>query len=387
MNRSPWVVALAAVLFASRASAGVPDAAQLDAEIARAMAATQAKGLALAVIDDGRVVYARSAGVRNQAGDPLENDTVMYGASLTKATFAWFVMQLVEAGKLDLDAPIANYLAKPLPDYPDPKEDYANWPDLAGDDRWKRLTPRILLTHSSGFSNFGFLEPDGKLKFHFEPGSRYAYSGDGIILLQFVIEKGLGLDVGAEMQRRIFDRFDMPRTSMTWRDDFAGNLADGWRIDGTVEPHDERSRTRAAGSMDTTLADMSKFVAAYVRGDGLSKFSHAQLSKPQLKITAASQFPSLQPELPSERQISGLAAGLGVITFTGPQGPGFQKGGHNDSTGNTWVCVQRRKRCVLILSNDVRSEAAFPRLVKFAIGETGMPWAWEYGDMNFWEAR
>jgi CubicO group peptidase (beta-lactamase class C family) len=387
MNRSPWVVALAAAMFASRACAGVPDAAQLDAEIARAMAATQAKGLALAVIDDGRVVYARSAGVRNQAGDPLETDTIMYGASLTKATFAWFVMQLVEEGKLDLDASIASYLAKPLPDYPDPNEDYANWPDLAGDDRWKRLTPRILLTHSSGFSNFGFLEPDGKLKFHFEPGSRYAYSGDGMILLQFVIEKGLGLDVGAEMQRRIFDRFDMPRTSMTWRDDFAGNLADGWRIDGTVEPHDERSRTRAAGSMDTTLADMSRFVAAYVRGDGLSKSSRAQLSKPQLKITAASQFPSLQPELPSDRQIAGLAAGLGVITFTGPQGPGFQKGGHNDSTGNTWVCVQRRKRCVLILSNDVRSEAAFPRLVKFAIGETGMPWEWEYGDMTFWEAR
>lgn len=387
MNRSHWIAGLAAALFAARACAGIPDAAQLDAEVARAMAATQAKGMAVAVIEDGRVVYARTAGVRNQKGEPLEPDTIMYGASLTKATFAWFVMQLVDEGKLDLDAPIAKYLAKPLPEYPDPEEDYANWPDLAGDERWKRLTPRILLTHSSGFANFGFLEPDGKLRFHFEPGSRYAYSGDGIILLQFVIEKGLGLDVGAEMQRRIFDRFGMTRTSMTWREDFAGNLADGWDVEGKIEPHDERSRARAAGSMDTTLADMAKFVAAYVRGDGLSKSSHAQLLKANLKIATASQFPTLQPELPSDRQIPGLAAGLGVITFAGPQGPGFQKGGHNDSTGNTWVCVQRRKRCVLILSNDVRSEAAFPRLVKFAIGETGMPWAWEYGGLTFWDPR
>lgn len=387
MNRRHWVAGLAAALLASSACAGVPGAAKLDAEVARAMAATQAKGMAVAVIDDGRVIYARSAGSRNQQGDPLQPDTIMYGASLTKATFAWFVMQLVDEGKLDLDAPISKYLTKPLPDYPDPDENYANWPDLAGDDRWKRLTPRILLTHSSGFANFGFLEPDGKLRFHFEPGSRYAYSGDGFMLLQFVIETGLGLDVGAEMQRRIFDRFGMTRTSMTWRDDFAGNLADGWSREGKVEPHDERSRVRAAGSMDTTLADMSKFVAAYVRGDGLSKSSHEHLLKPHLAITTASQFPTLQPELPGERQITGLAAGLGVISFSGPQGPGFQKGGHNDSTGNTWVCVQRSKRCVLILSNDVRSEAAFPRLVKFAIGETGMPWAWEYGDLTFWGPR
>jgi hypothetical protein len=71
--------------------------------------------------------------------------------------------------------------------------------------------------------------------------------------------------------------------------------------------------------------------------------------------------------------------------FQGPQGPGFMKGGHNDSTGNTMVCISRTKRCVLILSNDVRTEAAFPRLVEFVLGETGAPWRWEYGEMKFWD--
>lgn len=192
------------------------------------------------------------------------------------------------------------------------------------------------------------------------------------------------MDVGEEMQKRVFDRFGMKNTSMIWRPEFAKNLADGWRADGTVEPHDERSKVRAAGSMDTTIADMALFAAGYVRGDGLSKRARAELVKPQLPITTASQFPSLQAELSVERRRADIAAGLGVIVFQGPQGSGFMKGGHNDSTGNTFVCVNRKKRCVLILSNDVRTEAAFPHLVAFVLGETGVPWRWEYGEMKFW---
>lgn len=75
---------------------------------------------------------------------------------------------------------------------------------------------------------------------------KVAAPGEGLILLQFVLEKGLGLDVGLEMQRRLFDRFGLKTTSMMWRADFAANLADGWKADGSVEPHDERSKVRRA---------------------------------------------------------------------------------------------------------------------------------------------
>ncbi|QTC91501.1 serine hydrolase domain-containing protein [Brevundimonas goettingensis] len=362
-------------------TAPLPSPAAVDEEVQRLMGLTHSKGLALAVIDDGKVSLVQAWGDRNARGEPLETDTVMYGASLTKAVFAWTVMQLVDEGKIDLDTPIADYLPKPLPEYwsEDLADRYADYRGLADDPRWRTITPRILLTHSAGFSNFGFLEPDGKLKIHFDPGSRYAYSGDGLILLQFVLEQGLGLDIGAEMQRRVFDRFGMPRTGMMWRPDFAANLADGWEADGSVEPHDERSKTRAAGSMDTTIADLAKFVAAYVRRDGLTPALAAELVRPQVSIRTATQFPSFQEEMPPADQHHGLSAGLGVVTFTGPQGPGFFKGGHNDSTGNTWVCIEASRRCVLILSNDVRSEAAFPTLVRFILGETGVPYAWEYG--------
>ncbi|MBT9446101.1 MAG: beta-lactamase family protein [Hyphomonadaceae bacterium] len=360
--------------------------AEIDAMAARVMTATGAQGLAIAVVEEGQVRHVGAYGKRNAAGGSLQPQTVMYGASLTKAAFGYMVMQLVQEGKLDLDAPIAAYLPKPLPEYAsaDIEDAYARWSDLAGDDRWRRLTPRILLTHSSGFANFGFLEPDGKLKFHFDPGARYAYSGDGLILLQFVLERGLGLDVGAEMQRRVFDRFAMTDTSMIWRPDFAANLADGWDANGAVEPHDERSAVRASGSMDTTIADMARFAAGYVSGEGLSRRGRAELTRPLLAITTATQFPSLQPEAPPERRRADLAAGLGVIVFEGPQGRGFYKGGHNDTTGNTWVCIERGRRCVVILANDVRAEAAFPAMVSYVLGETGTPWGWEYGDMKMW---
>jgi CubicO group peptidase (beta-lactamase class C family) len=342
------------------------------------MAQTGAKGLAIAVVEDGQVALVRSYGVRNAKGDPLTPNTIMYGASLTKAAFGHLVMQLVDEGRLDLDTPISRYLPKALPEY-QADERYGPWPDLSGDERWRAITPRILLTHSAGFANYEWDEPDGKLRIHFEPGSRYAYSGTGLILLQFVLEQGLGIDVGTEMQRRVFDRFGMTNSSMTWRPDFAANLADGWDASGKIEPHDERSKVRAAGSMDTSIADMSKLAAGYVRGDGLSARSRLELTAPHLPITTATQFPSMQAELPSERRSASLAAGLGVIVFEGPHGRGFFKGGHNDTTGNTWVCLERRRSCVVLLANDVRAEPAFPRLVRHILGETGTPWSWEYG--------
>jgi CubicO group peptidase (beta-lactamase class C family) len=384
-GRARIAVCAALALTAGCAAAPAPAAKSLDATIPAAMAATGAKGLAVAVTENGEVTYARAFGVRNGAGAPLGPNTVMYGASLTKAVFAVFAMQLVEEGKLDLDRPLARYLPAPLPSYTSDADAraYAPWGGLDGDPRWQTITARMVLTHSTGFANFAWLEPDNRLRMHFDPGARYAYSGSGIMLLQFALERGLGLDVGAELQRRIFDPAGMTMTSLKWRADFAADLADGFKSDGAVEPHDERSRVRAAGSMDTTISDFARFSAALGGGRLVSNASLAELSKPTLTIRSASQFPTLRPE-PATPAFANLAAGLGVVTFRGPQGPGFYKGGHNDSTGNTWVCVDRGRRCVVILANDVRAEAAFPAIVRAALGETGAPWAWEYGGMKFW---
>lgn len=365
----------------------LPSASQIDSLVHDAMAKTQAKGLAIAVIDDGQVVYDNAYGVRDAAGNPLQTDTVMYGASLTKTVTAYVTLQLADQGRLKLDTPLADDLDKPLVDY-DPEaiypDKYGPYKDLAGDERWKRITPRMVLTHSTGFANFWWIEPDQKLHIHFDPGTRYAYSGEGFILLQFVIDngkksQGLGVDTG-QLAQADFDRLGMTRTSLVWRADFRPNLADGFNDKGEPGEHDERSKVRAAGSMDTTIADLSKFVAALVRGDGLSAASRAEMVRPQLHIGTRTQFPPFQDELPSDQQRKDLYAGLGVIVFDGPQGHGFFKGGHDNQTANTMVCVEAHRRCVLILSNDVRAEAAFPDLVKAILGDTGVPYGWEYGD-------
>ena len=76
---------------------------------------------------------------------------------------------------------------------------------------------------------------------------------------------------------------------------------------------------------------------------------------------------------------------MGVVTFHGPQGAGFLKGGHNESTGNIVVCLEAGQRCVVILGNDLRAEAAIPYLVDYILGPAGVPWEWEYGELPLWK--
>jgi CubicO group peptidase (beta-lactamase class C family) len=344
----------------------------IDAEVERLMKRESVQGLALAVIEGGKVAKVAAYGRRNVERDlPLTTETVLYGASLTKTAFAYMLLQLVDEGRLKLDASVAELLPKPLPEY----EEFT---DLAGDERWRALTPRILLTHTSGFANFRWLEEDKRLRFHNDPGSRYGYSGEGFYILQLIVEEGLKLDTGKEMQTRVFDRFGLTRTSMAWRPDFATNLADGYGLDGKVEPHDERSRASAAGSMDTTIADQARLWAGIVRGEGLSAASRAELVRPQVPITSKHQFPTLLPGVEPQNAEVGLAAGLGLVTFRDTSGPAWFKGGHNDTTGNMVICLEKGRRCVVMLANDVRAERIYPEIARLVLGETKMPWRWEY---------
>jgi CubicO group peptidase (beta-lactamase class C family) len=381
LNRSPRMKTtfVFIFLFALAGCAAVPGASHRvggDDDIAptiqRLMQRERVQGMAVAVIDDGKVTQVSAFGRRSAKPDqPLTVNTVMYGASLTKAAFSYMVLQLVDEGKLKLDATMPELLPRPLPDY----ESYA---DLKDDPRWRLLTPRMLMNHTTGFANFRWLETDKRLQFHFTPGQRYAYSGEGFYLLQFVLEKGLGLDVGKEMQTRVFDRFGMTRTSMRWRPDFATDLADGFDLTGAVTPHDQRSNVRAAGSMDTTISDQAKLWAGIMRGDGLSAASRAEFTRPQFAITSRYQFPTFTTETDARNADIGLSAGLGVIAFRDASGAAWYKGGHNDTTGNMVVCLESGKRCVVLLANDVRAELIYPDVVQLILGDTTMPWRWEY---------
>lgn len=347
---------------------------QLDASIQALMAEQEVVGLAYALIDQGEVEHVASFGYRNrEEGRPLETDTIMYGASLTKSAFAYYVLMLVDEGLLDLDASIAEYLPRPLPEYED-------WADLADQPQWRDLTARIILANGTGFPNFRWLDEDNRLRFHFAPSERQTYSAEGFYILQHVIEEGLGINLRDDMQSRIFDRFDMPDTSMQWRPDFRENLADGYAMDGSFEPHDERSGVSAAGSMDTTIHDQANMWAGFVMGEGISEASRAEFIAPSQQIRSPSQFPTLTTEEDPRAAEIGLAGGLGVIVYQDGTGTWFDKGGHNPWTGNRAICHEDTRRCIVLLSNSVRAELIYADIVEQAMGENPVPWWWIYAE-------
>jgi CubicO group peptidase (beta-lactamase class C family) len=353
------------------------EGAALDQEVDRLMAAAHVPGLALAVIRDDRIVHLRAYGQRDvEQHLPLTTSTTMYAASITKTLFAYAAMTLVDEGRLDLDRSIALYLPKPLPAY----EKYA---DLAGDERWRAITPRMLLSHTAGFPNFRFFtragtyDPNGRLTIEFKPGSRFAYSGEGINLLQFVLDNGLRIDTGELIQHRVFDRFGMHRSSMTWRSDFAADLAIGYDETGKPLGHKQRGSVRAAGSMDTTIADYAQFLVGLARCEGLSAKSCAQMKRTQISIHSVQQFPTLSEDTTSDNDGIGLGYGLGAAVYDSPRGRAWFKSGHDDGTNNVALCLVASRDCVLILSNSSNAESIFAYVVDAALGPVCLPWYWE----------
>lgn len=349
----------------------------LDRRITQLMSAAHVPGLAVALIENGKVISVRAYGERDTEKHlPLQTDTVMYAASITKMAFSYAVMSLVDDHRLDLGASIADDLPKPLPDY----EKYA---DLAGDPRWKALTPSILLSHRSGFPNFRFwqpgkdYDPNGKLTFWFDPGTRFAYSGEGINLMQFVLENGKGIDVDTLMRQRLFMRYGMTRTSMTWRDDFADNLSIGYDEHGKAVDHKRRESVRAAGSMDTTIHDYAELLAAMVRGDGLSAATYATWLRPVVYIRSIQQFPTIGPPDTADNDPIRLGYGLGMARYESKHGPVFFKAGHDDGTNNLAVCEMNSRNCVLLMSNSSNGESIFAYLLEATLGDACFPWYWE----------
>ena len=97
-----------------------------------------------------------------------------------------------------------------------------------GDPRYKKITARMLLSHTSGFPNWRWFNDDRKLNINFEPGSRYAYSGEGIDLLQLVVETITNKPLQDLMRAHVFEPFGMTRSSMVWENRFESDYANGY---------------------------------------------------------------------------------------------------------------------------------------------------------------
>jgi CubicO group peptidase (beta-lactamase class C family) len=184
--------------------------------LAARMAELKVPGVSIAVIHEGRIEWARGFGVTRLAGPPVTDKTLFQAASISKPVFALAVLHLVDAGKLNLDTNVNDYLKEwKLPD-----NDFT---------RQSKVTLRGLLTHSAGLTVHGFpgyasTAPlpttvqilDGTppansaaIRVDILPGSKFRYSGGGYVLAQQLLRDVTGVPLPKLMRDSVLTPLGM----------------------------------------------------------------------------------------------------------------------------------------------------------------------------------
>jgi CubicO group peptidase (beta-lactamase class C family) len=192
----------------------------------------------------------------------LNSNSVFQVASLSKPVFAYAVLKLVQEGILDLDAPVVNYLPKGYqhqfqPYLPDSKTDLVTDPEL------QKVTVRMALNHTSGLPNWA----QGPLTFHFSPGEKWHYSGEGYALLQRAVEAVTNQKLDVFMAVQVFKPLAMNQSSFVWNKQIAKNLIPGAAKDGTPTLAWNFSTPVSAYSLYSSAEDYGKFVAAVLKDE------------------------------------------------------------------------------------------------------------------------
>jgi CubicO group peptidase (beta-lactamase class C family) len=349
----------------------------LHAKIEYLMKAANVSGSAVAVYNNNQPVFSKTFGWADvQKNIPFQQHSVMYAASFAKTVFAYIAMQLVQEKIIEMDKPLVSYLSKPLPAYK-----INGWrrgyQDIKDDERYKKITARMCLTHTTGFPNWRWFEPDKKLRFRFDPGTRYSYSGEGLYLLQFVIEQVTGKDYETISKERVFTPLGMGSTSQVWQTRFDNDICYGHNAKGEAYELMKWKEASAGGSMSTTLTDFVKFYTALINGKTLSKKSFLAMTNQQVRIRSKRQFGPLSTIDSTDNDNIQLGYGLGVGTITTPYGRAFFKEGHDDGWGHYCICFPDKKIAIVIMTNNDNGESIFKELLAYAIGDTFTPWQWE----------
>lgn len=139
--------------------------------IKKVMDSLQVPGMSVAIINNGKIVYNKGFGVSDiKQKKQVTNHTFFEAASLSKPIFSYFVLKLVHEGKLNLDDPLYKYLPA----------------DNISDERYKKITARMVLSHTTGLPNWSETTPIPLL---FNPGEKFSYSGEAFVYLAKVIAK------------------------------------------------------------------------------------------------------------------------------------------------------------------------------------------------------
>jgi CubicO group peptidase (beta-lactamase class C family) len=276
--------------------------------VQQAMATSTTPGLAVALVHQGQLAWAKGYGLADRATRrPVTASTRFQAASLSKPVTAWGVLRLVEQGRIGLDEPVTGHLRRWRP----PPSPF----DADG------ITIRRLLSHTAGLSVHGYTgqTPDRPLppvtaslsgeaggSFPVElleaPGRRWLYSGGGYSVLQLLIEDLTGRPFAEFMQTQVLGPLGMTASSFQWR-----------RTAATAYPHDAGGTPipdfafaeQAAAGLVTTAPDLARFVTAALPGPHGEPPGRDVLSQAGVRL-ALSAAPATEGRW-------GLGYGLGLL--------------------------------------------------------------------------
>lgn len=267
-----WVLISLLLLLAALPATGnaaKTDFTRVDAFVARQMDAMQIPGVALAVVRGDQIVYAKGYGRADSAGRPVDPGTPFVLGSLSKSFTAMAVLQLAEAGKIDLDAPLLRY----LPAF-----------RLAAADAAARITIRHLLNQTSGIpttagnaqltgdeesSMAGVMESQAGLRLTAAPGERFQYSNYNYTLLGLAIQNVTGQTYEGYIREHIFSPLQMSHSHTDQAEARRDGLAEGHRLwfgfpAASALPYPRGSVS--GGYLIATAEDMAHYLIAHLNG-------------------------------------------------------------------------------------------------------------------------
>jgi len=352
--------------------------AEADKKIEALMASAKVTGMAITVFNNNEPVYKKTFGYkRADTKEPLRESTNIYGASLSKVVFAMLVMKLVEEGVIDLDKPLQQYLPKLIYEYQPLMKWHDNYKDLKNDTLYQKITARMCLDHTTGFANWRWYEPDQKLRVNFTPGSKYEYSGEGLVYLQVVIEKMLNKSLEELMQEKIFKPLGMINSSYKWQQRFETDYSFGHDANGKLYQKDKDNDARSASTLETTLDDYTAFTKGVLKNLILKPSTTANMFTPQIRIRTVQQFGPNSARDTTAWDAIQLGYGLGWGLLQTPYGTGAFKEGHGDGFQHYTIIFPKTGIGIIIMTNSDNGESIFKYLLENLIGDTFTPWYWE----------
>jgi len=243
---------------------------QLERWIAGEVAAKELPALSIALVDGQRIVWARGFGFADpQKRTPATAETVYRVGSVSKLFTDLAVMQLVEQGRLDIDAPVNRVL-----------------PEFAPRNPYKvPITLRQLMSHRSGLVReppYGhYFDPKppsledvvkslAQTTLVFEPGARTKYSNAGLAVVGAAVARVKGEPFSKAIDHALFEPLGMSRSSFEPGTELAKSMAHGimWSYDGRSVPTPEfLLGTGPAGNLVSTVVDLGRFLS-FLFADG-----------------------------------------------------------------------------------------------------------------------